>query len=185
MAIPDPAAEQALVEQAKRDPEAFGRIYDLYFQRIYSYIFRKVGDRTTAEDLTSDTFFKALSHIQGYRFTGQPFAAWLFRIAANVVNDHYRSRRPLQGLDEGAPLAALDEGPEEAALRLDSRDAVSRLVAQLTPEQQDVIMLRFSGDLPLKEIAQMVGKTEGAVKALMFRALHSLKDKLEESGVRA
>lgn len=176
--------EQALVERAKRDPDAFGELYDLYFERIYAYVYRKTGDRQVAEDLTSDTFMKALTHIKGYRYTGQPFAAWLYRIASNVVTDFYRARKVNAPLDEGLQLAADQLGPEEAALRLDDQQAVARAIQTLSPDQQDVILLRFSAGLKLKEIAGIVGKTEGAVKALMFRALGGLKGKLSESGVR-
>jgi len=179
-----PEDEQLLVERAKRSPEAFGELYDIYFDRIYAYIYRKTGDRQAAEDLTSDTFMKALSHIGNYRYTGQPFAAWLYRIASNLVTDYYRSRRPTSPLDESTPLQAGGISPEEAALRLDDQQAVARAIQTLSPDQQDVILLRFSAGLKLKEIAQVIGKTEGAVKALMFRALGGLKGKLTESGVR-
>jgi RNA polymerase sigma-70 factor (ECF subfamily) len=176
--------EQRWVERAKRDPEAFGHLYDLYFGKIYGYIYRRVGDRQVAEDLTSETFTKALVHIRSYTYTGQPFVAWLYRIAANVVTDHYRSRRNAAPLDEGVRLPATDPTPEEVALQLDDQRAVARAIQTLSPDQQDVILLRFSAGLRLKEIAQVVGKTEGAVKALMFRALGNLKGKLSESGVR-
>jgi RNA polymerase sigma-70 factor (ECF subfamily) len=179
-----PDDEQFLVERAKRDPEAFGELYDLYFGRIYAYIYRKTGDRQAAEDLTSDTFMKALANIKTYRYTGQPFAAWLYRIASNVVTDYYRARKVTAPLDEGLQIPATGTSPEEAALRLDDQQAVARAIQTLSPDQQDVILLRFSGGLKLKEIAQVVGKTEGAVKALMFRALGGLKGKLTESGVR-
>jgi RNA polymerase sigma-70 factor (ECF subfamily) len=180
----EPMDEAQIVEQAKRDPEAFGYLYDLYFNKIYAYIYRKTGDRLTAEDLTADTFMKALSHIQRYTYTGQPFVAWLYRIAANVVTDHFRTKRPTTSLDEGLQLEAGGIGPEGAALRCDDQQAVARAIQTLSPDQQDVILLRFSGELKLKEIAAIVGKTEGAVKALMFRALGGLKGKLMESGVR-
>ncbi len=176
--------EQQLVEQAKLDPEAFGQLYDIHFSRIYSYIYRKTGDRQVAEDLTSDTFMKALANIKRYRYTGQPFAAWLYRIASNVVTDYYRSRRVTASLDDGLPLASSEGDPEEAALQLDDQQAVARAIRTLSPDQQDVVLLRFSAGLKLKEIAKVVGKTEGAVKALMFRALSGLKGKLTESGVR-
>lgn len=176
--------EQLLVEQAKRDPEAFGHLYDIHFTRIYSYVYRKTGDRQVAEDLTSDTFMKALANIKGYKHTGQPFVAWLYRIASNVVTDHYRSRRVVSSLDEGVQLAATGTDPEEAALALDDQQAVARAIQTLSPDQQEVVLLRFSAGLRLREIAQVVGKTEGAVKALMFRALGGLKGKLTESGVR-
>ncbi|MGE5673412.1 MAG: sigma-70 family RNA polymerase sigma factor [Mycobacterium leprae] len=178
------ADEQWLVEEAKRDPEAFGQLYDSYFGRVYSYVYRKTGDRQVAEDLTADTFMKALAHIKSYRYTGQPFVAWLYRIASNVVTDYYRSHRITATLDEGLQIPSLDTSPEEAALMVDDQQAVARAIATLSPDQQDVVLLRFSGDLKLKEIAGVVGKTEGAVKALMFRALNGLRGKLTESGVR-
>lgn len=175
--------EQQLVEQAKRNPEAFGHLYDIYFGKIYSYIYRKTGDRQVAEDLTADTFMKALANIKGYKYTGQPFVAWLYRIASNLVADHYRSRRITAPLDEGLQVAATDGDPEEAALAVDDQLAMARAIRTLSPDQQDVILLRFSSGLKLKEIAEVVGKTEGAVKALMFRALGGLKGKLTERGV--
>lgn len=176
--------EQRLVQRAQRDPEAFGALYDMHFDRIYAYIHRKTGDRQVAEDLTADTFMKALAHIQHYRYTGQPFAAWLYRIASNVVIDYYRVQRPTVQLDEG--LSAFSGGlePEEAALALDDRQAVSRAMQALSPDQQDVILMRFAGDMKLKDIAVAMGKTEGAVKALLFRALGTLRRKLRESGVQ-
>ena len=172
------------MERAKQDPEAFGELYDLYLGKIYAYIYRKTGDRQVAEDLTSDTFMKALANIKGYKFTGQPFGAWLYRIASNVVTDYYRSRKVNAPLDEGLQIASHQGDPEEAALQLDDQQLVARAIQTLSPDQQDVILLRFSGGLRLKEIAQVIGKTEGAVKALMFRALGGLKGKLTESGVR-
>ena len=176
--------EQWLVEKAKRDPEYFGELYDLHFDRIYAYIYRKTGDRQAAEDLTSETFMKALANLKGYKYTGQPFAAWLYRIASNLVTDYYRARRPVASLDEGLQTVAPGATPEEAALALDDQQAVIRAIQTLSPDQQDVVLMRFSGDMKLKDIATALGKTEGAVKALMFRALGSLKGKLTESGVR-
>lgn len=176
--------EQWLVERAKRDPEVFGELYDIHFDRIYAYIYRKTGDRQTAEDLTSETFMKALAKIKGYKYTGQPFAAWLYRIASNLVTDSYRARRPVASLDEGLQTVAPGATPEEAAMAIDDQQAVIRAIQTLSPDQQDVVLMRYSGDMKLKDIAGALGKTEGAVKALMFRALGSLKGKLTESGVR-
>lgn len=183
MSAPEPS-EQALVERAKRDPEAFGQLYDIYFPRIYSFIYRRAGDQATAEDLTSETFLKALRSIGQYRYTGQPFSAWLFRIATNVIADHFRRNRGVEPLAGRLPVPDGAPGPEEAALREDRREAILRALAELTPEQQDVVLLRFEQGFRLREIAGLRGKTEGAVKALMFRALHSLREKLEERGVR-
>lgn len=162
----------------------FGQLYDIHFDRIYAYIYRKTSDRQLAEDLTSDTFMKALAGIKSYTYTGQPFVAWLYRIASNLVTDHYRSRRVTAPLDEGLQLPATGPTPEEAALQLDGQMMVARAIQTLSPDQQDVVLLRFSSGLKLKEIADVVGKTEGAVKALMFRALGGLRGKLQESGVR-
>lgn len=172
------------MERAKDDPGAFGELYDLHFDRIYAYIYRKTGDRQAAEDLTADTFMKALMHIRGYRYTGQPFAAWLYRIASNVVIDYYRVRRPTAPLEEGLPNTIAGNTPEEAALALDDQQAIARAVRSLSPDQQDVVLMRFAGDMKLKDIAAALGKTEGAVKALLFRALGALRSKLSESGVR-
>lgn len=182
----DEEREQQLVARAKRDPESFAHIYDHYFERIYAFIYRRTGDRQTAEDLTSDTFYKALANIQKYEYTGQPFSSWLFRIASNVVTDYYRSRKPVTSMDdfEGMQFTAAGISPEEAALALDDAQAVQRAIKTLSADQQEVVMLRFSGGLRLKEIASMIGKTEGAVKALMFRALSNLRGKLSEGGIR-
>lgn len=137
-----------------------------------------------AEDLTSDTFMKALAGIGRYTYTGQPFAAWLFRIASNLVTDYYRIRRPAASLEEGALLPDSGPSPEESAILRDERQAVLQAIQTLSPDQQDVVLMRFSCDMKLREIAEVLGKTEGAVKALMFRALGSLRGKLSESGVR-
>lgn len=173
-----------MIERAKRDPDAFGELYDIYFDKIYAYIYRKTGDRQLTEDLTSETFTKALANLKGYQYTGQPFVAWLYRIAGNLVTDHYRAAKPTATLDDGMQVAAPGISPEEAALRLDDQQAVARAIRSLSPDQQDVVLMRFSGGMRLREIAEVVGKSEGAVKALMFRALGSLRGKLTESGVR-
>lgn len=176
--------EQRLIERAKQDPEAFGILYDQNFDKIYAYVQRKTGDRQLAEDLTSETFTKALANISKFQVTGQPFAAWLYRIASNLVTDYYRSRKVIEPHNDELQIASSGPTPEDAALLLDDQQAVSRAIRSLSPDQQDVVLMRFSGGLKLKEIAKAVGKTEGAVKALMFRALGSLKGKLTESGVR-
>jgi len=176
--------EHQLIDRAKRDPEAFGPLYDQNFDKIYSYIQRKTGDRQLAEDLTAETFTKALANIGKFQSTSQPFVAWLYRIASNLVADYYRARKKIEPHDEQIQIASADPTPEDAALLLDDQQAVARAIQSLSPDQQDVVLMRFSGGLKLKEIARAVGKTEGAVKALMFRALSSLKEKLTESGER-
>jgi RNA polymerase sigma-70 factor, ECF subfamily len=182
----DEVAERRLVQRAKEDPQAFGQLYDLYFERIHAFIHRRTGDRQTAEDLTSDTFYKALANIRKYEYTGQPFSSWLFRIASNVVTDFYRAKRPAASIDEweGMQLPAAGAGPEEAALAAADALVIQQAVRTLSPDQQEVIALRFTGGLRLKEIADMLGKTEGAVKALMFRAIANLRGRLSEGEVQ-
>lgn len=175
--------ERLLIERAKTDPEAFGAIYDEYADRIYAYIWRRVGDRQVAEDLTSETFFRALRAIKGYQHSGQTILAWLYRIAANQVADHFRASRSNLPLEEAEVIAERDEtGPEAMALQADQQRTILAAIQKLSPDQQDVVLLRFSGGLRLKEIAETVGKTENAVKQLLFRALGNLKGRLMERG---
>lgn len=172
-----------MIERAKQDPEAFGAIYDEYVDRVYSYIVRRVGDRSVAEDLTSETFFRALRSLKSYQHSGQTILAWLYRIASNQVTDHFRAAKPNLPLEEAWAVPERSEaGPEAKALQSDQQRTILAAVQRLSPDQQDVILLRFSGGLRLKEIAEAVGKSENAVKQLLFRALGSLKGKLTERG---
>lgn len=167
----------------KNDRESFGKIYDEYVDRIYRFVFFKVGRKEDAEDITEEVFMSAFQALSQYQERKDvPFSAWLFRIAQNKVTDHYRhqSRNPvmtvadevLQGLDNSsAPdLAAA------ATVRQDVWDALGKL----TEEQQNIVVLRFFVGMKINEIAGFFGRSETSVKALQHRALKSLKKLLEK-----
>lgn len=169
-----------LVTRAKRDPQCFGELYDLYFDKVFGFVYHRVSNRETAEDLTADTFVKALRKLGSFEGNSANFPAWLFRIAANIVTDHYRSQRHRAAPLELDQWADEEPGPEEMALVHAEAEQVRLAVKYLTPDQQDVILMRFVGGLKLKEIATATGRTEQAVKSLMFRALSTLRRRFEE-----
>jgi RNA polymerase sigma-70 factor (ECF subfamily) len=175
--------EHELIRRAQGfEPEAFGEIYERYYNGVYKYIFYRVGDQGLAEDLTMEVFVKAMEAIDGFSFRGVPFSAWLYRIASNLVIDHFR-RMPAQ------PALSLEEklvaSAEHSGQVLDSEfthQALRRALAELTEDQQQVIVLKFVDGLSNHEVAQFLGKTEGAVKSLQHRALASLGRVLGEQG---
>ena len=184
MAVRRPAAklaaegpdERLLVEAAQRDPMKFGDLYELHFERIYAFIARRVAERQTVEDLTSDVFHKALANLRSYEFRGAPFASWLFRIAANAVADQFKTaaREVASGLGE---LPHSSAQPDLEAIEHQAR--LFRLVKELPEDQRKVIFQRFVEQMSIREIAQGLGRSEGAVKQLQFRALQSLRTQME------
>ena len=159
MAVQRPAAkvvaqesdERLLVEAAQQDPLKFGALYELHFERIYAYISRRVDDRNTAEDLTSDVFHKALANIRSYQFRGAPFTAWLFRIAANAVAD--QSKRAAREITGGCvDLPEPSAQPEVEAI--EHRARLLRLVQELPEDQRRVIFERFVEQKSIREIAR-------------------------------
>ena len=184
---PSPALadERLLVEAAQRDPAMFDALYELHFERVYAFVAYRVRDRATAEDLTSDVFHKALAHLSNYEWRGVPFAAWLFRIAANAITDH--SKRAVR--EPSAPEDSRDraDNPSSASRDLsgpdletvENRVRVFRLVGQLPEAQRHVVYQRFVEQRSIREIARQLRKTEGAIKQLQFRALQSLRAQME------
>ena len=182
---PDPsdaAAEVwALVERAQAgEAEAFGLIYDRYVDTVFRFVYFRVGNRQLAEDLTSDTFLRALKRIGSFTWQGRDLGAWLVTIARNLVADHFKSGRYRLEVTSGDVLDAdrEDRGPEgspEAAV-VDHITNVALLTAvkQLNPEQQECIVLRFLQGFSVAETAQAMGKNEGAIKALQYRAVRAL-----------
>jgi len=171
------AGERLLVEAAQKDPSRFAELYELNFARVYAYIARRVGDRDAAQDLTSDVFHKALASIHTFEWRGVPFAGWLLRIAANMIVDRSkRGTREITG-QELADLPDMDKRPklEEA----DECARLFRLVDQLPADQRRVIGMRFAEEKSIREIAQALGRSEGAVKQLQFRALQNLRARME------
>ena len=168
--------EQELVKRAQQyNEEAFSELYELYFDKIYRYISVKIGNRIEAEDMTQQVFIKALHSISSFKWRGSPFSAWLFRIAHNLVVDHFRkkTRQPVTALND--TVMATDDNPEKLTeLKLDIEN-LAIAVKKLTPTQQEVIALRFSGEFPIAQVAEIMGKSEGAVKALQHSAVVSLR----------
>ena len=190
-ARPDPsdaAAEVwALVERAQAgEAAAFGLIYDRYVDTVFRFVYVRVGNRQLAEDLTSDTFLRALKRIGSFTWQGRDLGAWLVTIARNLVADHFKSGRYRLEVTTGDVLDAdrEDRGPEgspEAAV-VDHITNVALLTAvkQLNPEQQECIVLRFLQGFSVAETAQTMGKNEGAIKALQYRAVRALARLLPE-----
>jgi RNA polymerase sigma-70 factor (ECF subfamily) len=168
--------ERDLIRRAKEyDPAAFAEIYERYYQSIFNYIYYRVSDPTIAEDLCSEVFLKAMEAIQSFTFQGVPFSAWLYRIAANLVIDHYRRQppQPNVSLEDSRPPVA-EDNPGVALEERFTHQELWRALRKLTADQQQVIILKFVEGLSNSEVAQILGKTEGAVKSLQHRALASL-----------
>jgi RNA polymerase sigma-70 factor, ECF subfamily len=166
-----------LVDRAQRgDREALEELYLLHFDRIYSYLHMSVGNRHDAEDLTTQTFVKMLESIGRFRWQSAPFSAWLFRIAHNLAMDHFRASRRWQPEEEvPEPPGSEEASAEEQAMHAIGRESMLDLIDELSPEQQQVLTLKFVFDFPNGEVATILGKTEGAIKSLQHRALVSLQ----------
>ncbi len=171
--------EHRLVEAAKADPAAFGRLYDRHVGRIYNYVYHHVGNRADAEDLTAVVFQKAFEAIGRYRWQGVPFSDWLYRIAFNVVAGHFRRRRAEVPLPEAELVPAEGPSPEEAAEAGEERVLITALLRRLPLSQQEALVLRYAQDLGISEIARVMGRSEGAIKQLIHRGLQTLRDGLE------
>jgi RNA polymerase sigma-70 factor, ECF subfamily len=174
------ARVRALVERAQQgDREALEELYLIHFDRIYSYLHVSVGNRHDAEDLTTQTFLKMLEAIGKFRWQSAPFSAWLFRIAHNLAMDHFRATRRWQP-EEEVPEPPPDESTsaEAGALQSIGRKSMLELIDDLSPEQQQVLTLKFLFNFGNGEVATILGKTEGAVKSLQHRALVSLQKQL-------
>jgi RNA polymerase sigma-70 factor (ECF subfamily) len=172
------ADERLLVEAAQRDPARFAELYENNFERVYAYVVRRVGDRAETEDLTSEVFHHALANLQRFEWRGIPFAAWLYRIAANLISDRWQRSNREQVADEPEQIesaAAKGNDFEE----VERRATLFRLVDTLPAEQRRVVVLRFVEEKSIKEVAREIRKTEGAVKQLQFRALTSLRARME------
>ena len=174
------AKERLLVEAAQKDPSLFAELYEANFERVYAYIIRRVRERHIAEDLTSDVFHKALAHLPNFDWRGIPFGAWLLRIASNVVTDQWR-RSAKEVLVDDPPEVSVEASAEVNLEEIDHRARLFRMVDQLPAEQRRVIGLRFAEGKSVREIAQEIGKTEGAVKQLQYRGLEALRAELSKT----
>jgi RNA polymerase sigma-70 factor (ECF subfamily) len=178
----DPATEVwKLIERAQQgESEAFGLIYDRYVDTVFRFVYFRVGNRQLAEDLTSDTFLRALKRIGSFTWQGRDLGAWLVTIARNLVADHFKSGRYRLEVTTGDVLDADREdrgpegSPESAVVEHITNMALLGAVKQLNPEQQECIVLRFLQGFSVAETAQTMGKNEGAIKALQYRAVRAL-----------
>lgn len=178
--------EAALIERAKGDPSAFGELYERYVDRIYNYIFHRVGNQHDAEDLTACTFQRALEHIGRYQDQGAPFSAWLYRIAHNLVanwhRDRSRRRRKVISLSELAQVRPWQEGPAHLGEASEEQEALLAAIRRLPADRQLLLILKFSEQLSNAQIGQIMGRSEGAIKSLYHRTLIALRRDLEERG---
>ena len=179
----DLSKEKEIIEKAKRDPETFGLLYDKYYQPIFGYILKRTADIEFAQDLTSQTFLKALKNLGRFRWQNIPFSAWLYRIATNEVNSFYRKRKRIvqisfDKIPEISSGGRTDEELKRAEEELKSKKEFIRLhqsISQLNPIYQSVISLRFFDKKKISEISQILGKSQGTIKSQIHRALKELK----------
>ena len=176
-ALKKEADERLLIEAAQQDPACFADLYEINFARVYAYVVKRVGNRTDTEDLTSEVFHQALANLKRFEWRGIPFAAWLFRIAANLISARWhRSGREVS--HNSGQIDAAQVSPAEIE-QVERRATLFRLVDKLPAEQRRVVVLRFVEQKSIKDVAREICKTEGAVKQLQFRALSTLRARME------
>lgn len=178
-------AEAELIERAKTDPDAFGELYEKYIERIYNYVYFRVGSVHDAEDLTARVFLKALNNLSRYRFVGLPFSAWLYRIAHNLIANHHRdqSRRreiPIEDMavvNIPARLPAIDASMGRAQ----EAEALWKMINDLSPQKRELILLKFVEKLSNSEIAAVLNKSESAIKSLYHRTLLEMREQIDRA----
>lgn len=183
----EPGDVWAIVTRAQEgDPDAFGQLYDRYVDTVFRYVHFRAGTHSQAEDLTQETFVRALRRIGSVSWQGRDFGAWLITIARNLIADHYKSARFRLEIPTADMLDAdrAEEGPENDVLDAMSSATLIDAVRELNPDQQECIVLRFLQGFSVTETAQAMGKNEGAVKALQYRAVRTLARLLPEGFVR-
>jgi RNA polymerase sigma-70 factor (ECF subfamily) len=165
-----------LIEAAQADPACFVEVYDRYVDRVYAYVSRRAGSRTVAEDITSEVFQQALANLPHFEWRGVPFAAWLYRMAANALADYWR-RQAREAHDPPPDLP--DEREHE---ELQRRVSLFQLVDRLPDLQRRVIEMRFVQDKSVRDVAAALDRSEGAVKQLQLRALENLRKGMGVNG---
>jgi RNA polymerase sigma factor (sigma-70 family) len=175
--MPSQDDTRALIAAAQKDPAAFGKLYDRYVQPIYRYVYSRVGSSHEAEDITSQTFMAAYEALGRYQERDQ-FSAWLFRIARNKINDHFRRSRREVGLEaEGEKLE--QEEVLGTLIRAEELSQIRFIVSHLSEEEQELLRLRYVADLSFVEIADLLGRREDTVKKSVYRLLARLKSQME------
>lgn len=179
---PGGVTDEALAVQARRDPEAFGRLYERYADRVYGLVYSRTRHGPTAEDVTAEVFFKALRAIDQFQ-PHRPFRAWLFQIAVNAVTDHFRRQRPTAPLEESGDRAANGVSVEDQALDRAELAQVWSVLETLSDPQRTALVLRLGLDLNTADIAASMGRSEGAVKLLIHRGLRTVRQRLAPAAV--
>lgn len=179
--LPD---ERRLVQKAKAgDPDAFAQLYDAYVDRIYRYIYFRVSDDALTEDLTSQVFLKAWEYLDRYQAGTSPYLAWLYTIARNLVIDHYRTKRETVNLDDIVHITGNEPSPDDEVQNRFEIQEMRDALQFLTDEQQQVLILRFISGLSTENVAEIMEKREGAIRALQMRALQTLSKYMMEKEV--
>lgn len=168
--------ERLLIEAAQADPARFLELYDRYVDRVYAYVSRRAGSRTVAEDVTSAVFEQALTSLPRFEWRGVPFSAWLFRIAANALVDHWKRE------GRTSPDPPPDVPDEREYQDLERRVSLFQLVDRLPEVQRQVIQMRFVEERSIREVAAALDRSEGAVKQLQLRALENLRKGIGSHG---
>ena len=167
--------ERLLIEAAQKDPSRFAELYELHFARVYAYVARRVRDRAETQDLTAHVFQQALANLGKFKWRGAPFAAWLYRIASNAIADHARrNMRETNDLQSATETTAAAVDLEE----VERRARLFRALDKLPDDQRRGIVLRFAEEKSIREIADELGRSEGAIKQLQFRGLENLRSRL-------
>jgi RNA polymerase sigma-70 factor, ECF subfamily len=184
----DLSEEKELVRQAQKAPDAFARLYEQYYARIFGYTLRRTANLEAAQDITSETFFKALKRLWQFHWRNISFSAWLYKIASNEVNQYFRKAEyqksiSLEELQEQGLELPSPADPESELIEAQERlkeyqdfQEVQKKVARLPAKYQEIIALRFFEKKQVKEIAEIVGKKEGTVKSLLHRAVEKLRE---------
>lgn len=161
--------ERLLIEAAQKDPNRFADLYEKNFERVYAFVVRRVRDRHEAEDLTAEVFQHALANLSKFEWRGVPFAVWLFRIAANIIADRWKQ------ISKESTDPSSDDLDQSNWQEIERRAMLFQLVDHLPDDQRSVIIKRFVEQRSIREIAEVFGRSEGAIKQLQFRAMENLR----------
>ena len=184
-----PKEEKELIRLAQKNPEVFAAIYAQYYPRIFEYALKRTANLQVAQDITSETFFKALRKLWQFRWRNVPFSSWLYRIATNEVRQYFRKRKyhaasldelqesGFEPMSDGNPATEMMEAQEKLQQHADFLSC-QRLISQLDLKYQEVLSLRFFERKEIKEIGEILGKSEGTIKSLLHRGLKKLRDQM-------
>jgi RNA polymerase sigma-70 factor, ECF subfamily len=171
--------ERRMIEAAQRDPACFAQLYENNFERVYAFIVKRIHDREQAQDLTADVFHNALKNLGHFEWRGTPFAAWLYRIAANAISDQGKRAAQLKAM-ELREIPGHDPSIDADLAETEHRARLFKLVEKLPDDQRRVITMRFADQKSIAEIAEKMRRSEGAIKQLQFRGLQSLRTMVGE-----